>query len=322
MKILIVEDSRPILLVLTQYIQRLGATVIQAETGEEAIEKFGLERPDIVLLDVILPDISGFIVAQRIRGIENPGDWTPIIFLSSLGKDEDIEKGISSGGDDYLQKPVSEIVLGAKIRAMQRIIQMRTSLVVLARKLDTANQELKRLSASDGLTGIANRRLFDESLSREWRRARRASSGIALMMCDVDFFKRFNDSYGHQVGDDCLRQVASSIANHMERPTDLTARYGGEEFAVILPDTTIGGALFVAEKIRHAIHSLNIPHSGSPHGRVTLSIGIASTIPGVENPPDDLITAADRALYQAKADGRDLVCRADSLPIAQSSITP
>ena len=313
MKILIVEDSRSNLLVLTQYVERLGATAIPADCGEVAIEKFGRERPDIVLLDVILPDIDGFIVAQRIRGMENPNDWTPIIFLSSLGKDEDIEKGISAGGDDYLHKPVSEVVLGAKIRAMQRIIQMRTSLVVLARKLDTANQELKRLSASDGLTGIANRRLFDETMSREWRRARRTSTGISLMMCDVDYFKRFNDTYGHQAGDDCLRQVASTIAKHMERSTDLAARYGGEEFAVIMPDSTIGGALFVAEKIRHGIHGLNIPHAGSPHGRVTLSIGIARSIPDEVDPPEDLINAADKALYQAKEDGRDLVCRADSM---------
>ena len=314
MKILIVEDSRSNLLVLTQYVERLGATPIQADCGEVALEKFGRERPDIVLLDAILPDIDGFIVAQRIRGMENPSDWTPIIFLSSLGKDEDIEKGISAGGDDYLHKPVSEVVLGAKIRAMQRIIQMRTSLVVLARKLDTANQELKRLSASDGLTGIANRRLFDETMSREWRRARRSSTGISLMMCDVDYFKRFNDTYGHQAGDDCLRQVASTIAKHMERPSDLAARYGGEEFAVILPDSTIGGALFVAEKIRHGIHGLNIPHSGSPHGRVTLSIGIARATPNELDPPEDLIKAADKALYQAKDDGRDLVCRADNMP--------
>lgn len=313
MKILIVEDSRSNLLVLTQYVEQFGAVALPAENGETAVEVFSRERPDMVLLDVILPDIDGFAVAQRIRAMEKPGDWTPIIFLSSLGKDEDIEKGISAGGDDYLHKPVSQVVLNAKIRAMQRIIQMRTSLVVLARKLDTANHELKRLSASDGLTGIANRRFFDEYISREWRRARRSATSIAMLMCDVDHFKLYNDTYGHQAGDDCLRQVANAIASNLERASDIAARYGGEEFAVILPETAIGGTLFVAEKIRHAIHQLNIPHSASQLGRVTLSIGIAAATPDADNSFEDLIKAADQALYKAKDDGRDRVCRYDKL---------
>ncbi|MBS1158697.1 MAG: diguanylate cyclase [Proteobacteria bacterium] len=312
MKILIVEDTRTNLLIITQYVQRFGSVAIQAETGARAIEVFQSERPDIVLLDIILPDMDGFTVAQRLRGLEENGGWTPIIFLSSLNKDEDIERGIAAGGDDYLAKPVSEVVLGAKIRAMQRIIQMRTSLVVLARKLDVANRELKRLSASDGLTGIPNRRLFDEYISREWRRARRGTNSIALMMCDVDHFKPYNDTYGHQAGDDCLRRVAHAIQQTMERAADIVARYGGEEFAVVLPETQIGGALFLAEKIRHAVHELHIPHSGSAQGRVTLSIGIAATIPGPDAAQEELIEAADRALYQAKHAGRDRVCRAEA----------
>jgi diguanylate cyclase (GGDEF)-like protein len=313
MKILIVEDSRASLLVVTEYVQRFGATAVQAATGNQAIEVFQAEHPDIVLLDIILPDMDGFAVARQLRGLEENGGWTPIIFLSSLDKDEDIERGIAAGGDDYLAKPVSEVVLGAKIRAMQRIIQMRTSLVVLARKLDVANRELKRLSASDGLTGIPNRRLFDEYIAREWRRARRNSSSISLMMCDVDHFKLFNDTYGHQAGDDCLRQVAQAIQKIMERGADIAARYGGEEFAVVLPETPIGGALFLAEKVRHAIHELHIPHSASASGQVSMSIGIATMVPGENNHCEELIRAADQALYQAKHDGRDRVCRFDTL---------
>ena len=310
MKILVVEDSRANLLVLSEYVERLGAQALPAENGESAVELFTREAPDLVLLDVVLPDLDGFEVAKRIRGLEKPGDWTPIIFLSSLGSDADIEKGIAAGGDDYLHKPVSEIVLGAKIRAMQRIIQMRTSLVVLARKLDSANQELKRLSASDGLTGIANRRFFDEFISHEWRRARRSEKEIAILMCDVDHFKTYNDSYGHQAGDECLRQVASAIDKQLDRGTDIAARYGGEEFAVILPETSSGGALMVAEKIRHAVHRLNIPHAAAPLGRITLSIGVAVGIPGINHPHEQLLEAADRALYRAKHEGRDRVCRA------------
>ncbi len=312
MKILVIEDSRTNLAILTAYIERFGSSVIVAETGEQALQRFAQSRPDLILLDVVLPDIDGYTVAQRIRALEKPGDWTPIIFLSSLGEDSHIEQGIAAGGDDYLLKPISEIVLGAKIRAMQRIVQMRASLIALTRKLDAANQELIRLSSSDGLTGVANRRFFDETISIEWRRARRNGSYLTLLMCDVDAFKPFNDTYGHLAGDDCLRQVAAAIRKNMQRPSDSVARYGGEEFAVILPETPAGGGLMVAEKIRHAIRELNIPHAGSPFGRVTMSIGIAATIPGHDSQSDELVHAADQALYRAKRDGRDRVCRAES----------
>ncbi|MDR2187431.1 MAG: diguanylate cyclase [Azonexus sp.] len=309
MKILIVEDSRSNLMLLTEYIRRLGATVLPAESGAAAVASFDRERPDLVLLDVVLPDIDGFAVARRIRASEKGGDWTPIIFLSSLGKDKDIEQGIMAGGDDYLLKPVSEVVLGAKVRAMGRLIEMRDSLVKLASELDKANQDLQRLSASDGLTGIANRRYFDDCLTREWRRARRSGSELALVMCDVDHFKKFNDTYGHQAGDECLRRVAGAIATSLERGSDVAARYGGEEFVVLLPETPLGGALIVAEKIRRAVQTLNIPHSASSHSRVTLSIGLAATVPERDNAANSLIAAADQALYEAKNTGRNRVVR-------------
>jgi diguanylate cyclase (GGDEF)-like protein len=312
MKILVVEDSRSNLRLPTQHLERFGATVVSAGSGEAALEAYGKTRPDLVLLDVTLPDMDGFMVAQRIRAIENPGEWTPIIFLSSLSDDANIENGIVAGGDDYLLKPVSEIVLGAKIRAMQHIVLMRSSLIALTRKLDAANQELVRISSTDGLTGVANRRSFDEAISVEWRRARRYSNSIALMMCDVDYFKLYNDTYGQQAGDNCLRKVAKAIRQHTERPSDIVARYGGEEFAVVLPETTIGGALIVAEKIRDAIRELDIRHASSPGGTVTISVGIASAAPGFDNPPDDLIQAASKALHRAKREGRDRVCRADA----------
>lgn len=312
MKILVVEDSRSSIAVLTKYVEHFGATAIAAENGEMALELFSRNRPDLVLLDTALPDMNGFALTQRIRAMEKPGDWTPIIFLSSPDQDAEVEKGIAAGGDDYLTKPVSEIVLGAKIRAMQRIVLMRASLLAVTRKLDAANQELIRISSSDGLTGVANRRYFDEALSVEWRRARRHSNSIAVLMCDIDHFKLFNNTYGPLAGDECLRKIAAAISRHTERPSDTVARYGGEEFAVILPETSIAGALMVAEKIRHGIGELNIAHASSPTGQVALSIGIASAAPGFDNPPDDLILAADKALLRAKQEGRDRVCRADA----------
>ena len=313
MKILVIEDSKSSLKLLCDHIVRMGISPIPAKTGAIGIDIFLKERPDLVLLDIVMPDLDGYEVARQIRQLEPPGDWTPIIFLSSLNKDKDIEMGIAAGGDDYLLKPISEIVLASKIRAMQRIIQMRQSLLVLTRKLDSANQELKRLTSLDGLTGIANRRHFDEVLAREWRRAMRQGDEMSILMCDVDFFKLYNDTYGHQDGDECLRQIAKALVDTMDRGGDLMARYGGEEFIAVLPGTTLSGASFVASQMRQAVTKLAIEHSGSPYGIVTASFGVASAVAMPETEPQDIVGAADRALYRAKNGGRNRVFQTTSL---------
>lgn len=313
MKILIVEDSAGSLRVLGHHIEKMGITPIPARTGLSGVDLFVSEHPDLVLIDIDLPDIGGFELARRIRQMESPGDWTPIVFLSSLDRDEDLEKGIAAGGDDYLLKPVSAVVLGAKIRALQRIIQMRQSLLVLTRKLDTANHELKRLASLDGLTAIANRRHFDTVLDDEWRRAVRQGRDLSILMCDIDHFKEYNDSYGHPSGDECLRQVARVLASAMDRGGDLVARYGGEEFVAVLPETSLEGASFVAERMRQAIAQLKLTHGGSPFGCLTASFGIASAVPGAKSDPLKILAAADRALYQAKQNGRNRVAHASGI---------
>ncbi len=307
MKTLVVEDSKASLKVVASYLERMGITVVPAENGTVAVDLFLAERPDLILLDIMLPDIDGYEVAQRIRQLEKPGEWTPIIFLTSLTRDEDLERGIAAGGDDYIFKPVSDVVLGAKLRAMQRIIQMRYSLVVLTRKLDGANQELKRLTSLDGLTGIANRRHFDDILAREWRRSMRQGSEFSVIMCDVDYFKAYNDRLGHIAGDECLRQIGTTLVNCMDRGGDLVARYGGEEFAVILPETSLIGARIVAERMWEAVARLDITHPDSPFGKVTASFGVASGIAMPEADPAKLLKVADRALYKAKEDGRNRI---------------
>lgn len=313
MRVLVIEDSRTSLKLLCGHIQKMGMTPIPAETGSAGIELFVQERPDLVLLDIIMPDLDGYEVARQIRQLESPGDWTPIIFLSSLNKDKDIEMGIAAGGDDYLLKPISEIVLAAKIRAMQRIIQMRQSLLVLTHKLDAANQELKRLTSLDGLTGIANRRHFDSVLLREWRRSMRQGEELSILMCDIDFFKMYNDSFGHQRGDECLRQIAQTLTLTMDRGGDLLARYGGEEFVAVLPGTSLHGASLVAEQMRQAISQSSIAHPGTPFAHVTASFGVASAVAMPETDPQDVVGAADRALYMAKHEGRNRVCQTRSL---------
>lgn len=312
MKILVVEDTQSSLQLICKIVSQQGHVPIPCQEGSTALELFKAERPDLVLLDVMLPDLDGFQVASRLRQLETHGDWTPIIFLSVLSSDTDMARGIAAGGDDYLFKPISEVVLNAKIRAMQRIIQMRTSLVVLARRLDNANQELRRLSSVDGLTGIANRRQFDETMEREWRRTLRTQGELALLLCDVDHFKGFNDRFGHQAGDDCLRLVARCLAQTLDRGGDLAARYGGEEFAVILPDTRLEGALCVAERLRQSVAALRIPHPDSPHGHVTISIGAATLAAHRGTACQCLIRDADEALYHAKHEGRNRVAH---LPI-------
>lgn len=308
MKILVVEDTRISLKVVSHYLERLGIQSLPAETGQRALEVFAAERPDMVLLDVVLPDIDGFEVARRLREMEEPGEWVPILFLTSMTDDEALARGIAAGGDDYLYKPVSEIVLGAKIRAMQRIIGMHDALAAVSRKLDEANRELRRLNALDWLTDIANRRHFEAIIDREWRRSQRRQSDISLLICDVDRFKAYNDALGHPAGDECLRSVARALADTLERGGDFVARYGGEEFAVILTDTALSGALAVAESLRAAVERLAIAHPASPGGCVTISIGVAATVAARDVPdPGRFIEAADQALYEAKQQGRNRV---------------
>ena len=309
MKILLVDDSRSVAAVFSRRLAGFGHDVISAENGAVAVDKFREQAPDLVLMDIEMPVMNGFAATDHIRRFEKSRQWawTPIIFLSSLGNDRDIERGIAAGGDDYLLKPISEIVLAAKIRAMQRILQMRQSLLVLTRKLDAANQELTRLTSLDGLTGIANRRHFDEILAREWRRAMRQGEELAVLMCDIDFFKHFNDSFGHQSGDECLRRVAQTLVGAMDRGGDLLARYGGEEFVAVLPDTSLKGAAYVAEQMRKAVSALGIAHPGTPFAHVTASFGVVSAVAMPETDPQAVVGAADRALYTAKHNGRNRV---------------
>jgi len=307
LKVLVVEDSRVTLKVLCNFLERMDIKQpLTAETGAAAIELYRKERPDIILLDAQLPDIDGFDIAKKIRAAEQGDDWTAIIFLTSMSKDEDLARGIEVGGDDYLMKPVSEVVLHAKVRAMQRLLEMQRSLVDVTHQLNAANKELQRLSTTDGLTGISNRRLFDELSVREWRRCERTKKPISLVMMDIDNFKLFNDQYGHQAGDVCLRAVAGQVARAAPRAGDLAARYGGEEFVLVLGETDADGARWVAENIRQHVTELGIPHV-TPSRRVTISCGVASVVPQSDLSLDALLRSADHALYQAKAAGRDQV---------------
>ncbi len=307
MKALVVEDTATGLALVCRALEKMGITPIGASDGLTGVRLFEEHRPDMVLLDIILPDIDGFEVARRIRAIEQAGDWAPIIFLTGRTKDEDLKDGIAAGGDDYIFKPVSQVVLGAKLSAMRRIVGMRHAQLTLTRRLDAANRELKRLSAVDELTSIPNRRQFDESLRREWRRCSRDGKPMALLMCDVDGFKQFNDTYGHPAGDACLIAVAETLSGRLRRPADVVARYGGEEFGAILPETSLLGALQVAEGMRAAVEEMHTLHLGSSLGYVTISIGVAMVLPQLAGGEGALVASADWALYEAKRLGKNRV---------------
>jgi len=191
--------------------------------------------------------------------------------------------------------------------ANEKLTEQNSELEAMNGELEALNEELHRLTLVDGLTGIANRRYFDEYLEREWRTGLRQQKPLSLIMADIDFFKLYNDTYGHQSGDDCLRDVASVLDKSIKRVTDFAARYGGEEFTIVLPDTELDGAMFVAEKIRKRVEDLQIPNSETPGRCVTISLGVASMLPSMGVSPSSLIALADKAMYQAKNSGRNRV---------------
>jgi diguanylate cyclase (GGDEF)-like protein len=318
MKILVIDDSSSQRLYLRAYLGRMGHEVALAADGSEGVQTFREFDPDLVLLDVVMPGIDGFETARVLRSSND--EWVPIIFLSGRSESGDIEAGIDAGGDDYLAKPVDNAVLEAKIRSMTRLAQMRRALVERGEALKAANASLMRLIDVDGLTGIANRRRLDRKLEEEIGRAARNGHALAVVLLDIDHFKRFNDTHGHLAGDECLKQVARLLETEARRPADLVARYGGEEFCIVLPETGTDGARTVAERARQLLETSAIEITGA-RARVTGSFGVAATPGGVPCTAEDLLASADAALYLAKEAGRNRVtCATGGLSAALRSV--
>lgn len=270
-------------------------------------------RPTVILQDLVMPEVDGFTLVRFFKA--DPSLTSiPIIVLSSKEDPRDKSRAFAIGASDYLVKIPDKIELIARVRAHSRSFLAQVerddayrSLAALKHELELKNAELSRLSTVDGLTGLANRRRFDEVLEQECRRARREGAPLALIMTDVDFFKKYNDTYGHQGGDECLRKVAAVLAQSARRPADLAARYGGEEFALVLPHTTLEGAGVVAETLRAGVAALGLLHAASSvASHVTLSLGVAvGEATEADLAPEDLLQRADSALYEAKRGGRD-----------------
>ncbi len=306
-KVLVVDSSSTNRQLIGDCLKQLpDVNILLATDGAQALAQISDDKPNLILVDLHLRDMDGIQLAKKIRTREllcaedELAIWTPIIFLSSIADDEIAARGIIAGGDDFLYKPVSEILLLAKVRAMLRIVGMQ-------RNIFSAHQKLKRISTLDGLTCIPNRRYFDDTLAIEWKRCQRSQTPLSITLIDVDFFKQFNDIYGHQAGDHCLKAVANALSEALFRVEDCVARYGGEEFVAILPGTDSQGAFAVAERMLLSTRELSIPHEKGVGSLVSCSAGVASTLPCNEQTPQQLLQAADRSLYEAKRAGRNKV---------------
>lgn len=298
MKILLVEDSATLRYAMRNYIIDAGHEPLLARSGEEALQLLENTPVDMIIMDVEMPGLNGFETTRLIREWL-AGHWIPIIFVTGLNEDENYREGIEAGGDDYLIKPVSFMIIKAKIRAMERIAEMRD-------QLSRLNSELEALSQLDSLTHIYNRRTFNELAQQQWALAKRHQQPISALMIDVDHFKLFNDHYGHPAGDACLKKVTQAIKSCLHRTSDILGRYGGEEFIVLLPETDAKGAMCVAQSIGEAISALQLRHDVSPTASyVTASLGGATCLRTTGHDLEELIKNADRALYKAKRAGRN-----------------
>jgi diguanylate cyclase (GGDEF)-like protein len=313
MNILLVEDSRAAAALMTARLTSFGHEVSHAENGQMAFDKFRVSPPDLVLMDIEMPLMNGFEAANRIRALEatQKWAWTPIIFLTGSDTPENLVMAIEAGGDDFLSKSVPEDILHAKMKAMTRIATMRQLLSI-------ANLKLEQQASRDGLTGLFNRRWMDLNVDLAWAESKRKGVPFALLMLDVDNFKKYNDLYGHQAGDDCLRAVAQAVeaviagTNAKGSTKDaFVARYGGEEFAVVLPGVSTPVYEKCAASVIESVRKLNIQHGNNGNWNiVTVSIGGCRR----EVSAGDVFMVfrdADTALFRAKKSGRNCIDLAD-----------
>ena len=265
--------------------------VLFATNGLDAVEIAREQNLDLILLDVMMPGLDGYGVCSLLKGEEKTSD-IPVIFVTAMDQEEDESRGLKAGVVDYITKPIRPSIVKARVQNQLELKHYRDS--------------LKTLSNVDGLTGVANRRRFDEVLQTVWHRARLSQSPVSLLMMDIDYFKAYNDNYGHLAGDACLRKLAGALTEIGRRSSDFFARFGGEEFVLLLPETDIESAVLAAMRTQEKIRILHIPHAYSDVAEhITLSIGISTIVPSDVNSEFDLIKQADRHLYEAKNNGRN-----------------
>ena len=295
-RLLIVDDQPANVQALHQVFAH-DHQVFMATRGEQALTICADKLPDLVLLDVVMPGMDGYEVCARLKGDEATKD-IPVIFVSANDDERSEAHGLDVGAVDYISKPINPKIVRARVRTH----------LMLKHQADL----LRQWVYVDGLTNVSNRRYFDERLRVEWARAVRHGSPLSVVMIDVDHFKRFNDHYGHQAGDACLRRVAGELKGHLKRPTDLLARYGGEEFVCLLPDTDLSGALHLAQQLVRRVQETGMAHAASGVAPVvTISAGVATKPKSTVGSGAALLREADAHLYTAKTRGRNQACGAE-----------
>ncbi len=293
---LLVVDDQPINIQVMHQVFGNDYQVFMATSGQQALSICQANPPDLVVLDVVMPGMDGFEVCAQLKSQAATRN-IPIIFVTAHTDAAQETYGLSAGAVDFISKPVNPAVVRARVKT-HLTLKFQSDL-------------LRKLVFLDGLTGVCNRRYFDQQLSTEWARAKRNNTPLTVIMLDVDHFKRFNDHYGHLAGDDCLRMIAQTLKTCLKRPTDVVARYGGEEFSCILPDTPFDDAMEMARDMEHRVRSLKIPHECSPFdGVVTISVGLAARPLDTAGDVLNLVGLADAQLYAAKQNGRAQVAGA------------
>ncbi|MBI5426684.1 MAG: diguanylate cyclase [Nitrospinae bacterium] len=337
--VLLVDDEESIRVSVGRDLKKAGYEVTVSDSGEDALEKYRETRFDVILTDLMMEEMDGIRLLKEARQI-NPNAM--VVILTGYGSMTTAIAAIEGGAFDYVLKPCQREELVVRLGRCVESLELQELVGQRAKEIETANEELKRalekhrelekslresrdqlaennkklqrLSSLDGLTGIANRRFFDEYIAREWGLAIRQGIPISLIFIDVDYFKLYNDTFGHQEGDDCLKKVANVIAKCLKRPADLSARYGGEEFVALLPGTDESGAEKIAEGIRAAVSAQKISHKHPTGDHVTVSLGVAAVVPQPGASYASLIEAADVAMLKAKREGKDRVEKASMKP--------
>lgn len=292
---LLLVDDQPLNIQALHQVFAADCQVLMATAGEPALALAREQQPDLMLLDVQMPGMDGFEVCSRMRA-EARLAHIPVIFVTAHQDAESETRALAGGAVDFISKPFNPAVVRARVRT-HLTLKLQSDL-------------LRQLAFIDGLTGLHNRRFFDERFEAELQRARRNGTPLALLLADVDFFKLYNDHYGHLAGDDALRGVAVALRTVLKRPGDLVCRFGGEEFAILLPETDMAGAQRVSEQLGEAMRALGCAHalSAVPGGLLSLSLGGAVCVPGARHDCPGLLALADAQLYAAKAQGRARAC--------------
>ncbi len=309
MRVLVADDDTTCRLVLQATVEKLGHDCIVAMDGQDAWEKFEAASPDVLVTDWMMPGLDGPELCRRVRQRDD-GGYTYVVLATSLGQHEHVLEGMESGADDYLTKPISPFDLRTRLIAASRVTDLHKQVARFHGELERLNVELALQARTDPLTGLGNRLRLHEDLQAHHERAVRYGHAYCVALCDLDEFKRFNDTYGHLEGDHALRRVGQMLQLN-SRGADGAYRYGGEEFVLVLTETTMTRATRAMERIRVAVEELAIPHAGKlPAGVMTISVGLAAWDAASGAAPDELLALADEALYQSKAKGRNRVTAA------------